>query len=468
MAEPGYQPPVVLPPPPASIHFVGIGGIGMSGLARIFLSRGYAVSGSDAQVSPQTEALEAIGIPVTIGHTDVSRAARADLVVATAAVSGANAEIDAARRANRPIVKRAAALGALANARVNVAVAGSHGKSTTSGMITTALLALGHDPSYAVGAIVAASGVNASPGRGPAMVVEADEYDYSFLTLTPDVAVVTNVDYDHPDVFPDQAAYDSAFCRFIKQIRPGGTLVMSEDDEGARRLLENPTFVWPDHVAWFGESEHAEWQLKRIDTEWFVRTPDGQTLPLNMQVPGLHNALNAVAAVAALSALGIAPGEAVRGVAQFSGVGRRFELKGEAANIVVVDDYAHHPVELKATLLAARSRYPGRRLWAVFQPHTYSRTKALLDDWASGLGIADEVALLDIYAARERDMLGVSSDDIAARLGKWTLRVATPDEAAERLVGLLAPGDVVLTIGAGDVTRTGPLLLDLLRKETPV
>lgn len=467
MAEPGYQPPVVLPPPPASIHFVGIGGIGMSGLARIFLARGYAVSGSDSQASPQTEALEALGIPVMIGHNDVGRAARADLVVATAAVS-TNAEIEAAKRANRPIVKRAAALGALANGRVNVAVAGSHGKSTTSGMITTALLALGHDPSYAVGAVVAASGVNASPGRGPAMVVEADEYDYSFLTLTPDVAVVTNVDYDHPDIFPDQAAYDEAFCRFIKQIRSGGTLVMSADDAGARRLLEHPGFVWPDHVAWFGESDGAAWQLKRKDTDWFVREPGGQTISLNLQVPGLHNALNAVAAIAALVALGITAQDAARGVAEFKGVGRRFELKGEAANVVVVDDYAHHPVELKATLLAARSRYPGQRLWAVFQPHTYSRTKALLDDWASGLSEADEVALLDIYAAREQDTLGVSSDDIADRLGKWSLRVSTPEEAAERLVGLLAPGDVVLTIGAGDVTKTGPLLLDLLREEKPV
>lgn len=464
MTEPGYQPPIVLPPPPASIHFVGIGGIGMSGLARIFLARGYAVSGSDAQESAQTEALEAIGIPVMIGHGDVGRAGRADLVVATAAVSGVNAEIDAAKRANRPIVKRAAALGALANGRVNVSVAGSHGKSTTSGMITTALLALGHEPSYAVGAVVAASGVNASPGRGPAMVVEADEYDYSFLTLTPDVAVVTNVDYDHPDIFPDQATYDAAFCRFIKQIRPGGTLVMSADDAGARRLLENPAFVWPDHVAWFGESDGAAWRLSRIDTEWFVREPGGQTLPLNLQVPGLHNAQNAVAAVAAIAALGISAREAVSGVAKFSGVGRRFELKGEAGGIVVVDDYSHHPTEVKAALLAARSRYPGRRLWAVFQPHTYSRTKALLEDWAAGLSIADEVALLDIYAARESDTLGVSSDDIADRLGKWSLRIATPDEAAERLVGLLAPGDVVLTIGAGDVTKTGPMLLELLQK----
>jgi UDP-N-acetylmuramate--alanine ligase len=460
--EPGYQPPVTLPEPPASIHFVGIGGIGMSGLARIFLARGYAVSGSDAMASPQTESLEAIGVPVTIGHTDVARAARADLVVATAAVAGVNAEIDAARRANRPIVKRAAALGALANSRVNVAVAGSHGKSTTSGMITTALLALGHDPSYAVGAVVAASGVNASPGRGPAMVVEADEYDYSFLTLTPDIAVVTNVDYDHPDIFPDQAAYDAAFCRFIAQIRPGGTLVMSADDAGAHRLLDHPAFHWPDHVAWFGESEQAAWRLSRVDTEWFVREPGGKRLPLNLQVPGLHNAQNAVAAVAALVALGLTVEDAVRGVSQFSGVGRRFEVKGEIGDIVVVDDYAHHPVELKATLLAAKSRYPGRRIWAVFQPHTYSRTLALLDDWASGLSIADEVALLDIYAARETDTLGVSSDDIAERLGKWTLRVANPGEAAERLVGLLAPGDVVLTIGAGDVTQTGPLLLDLL------
>ena len=452
-----------LPDPPARIHFVGIGGIGTSGLARIFLARGYVVSGSDVQASPQTESLEALGVPITIGHTDVARARLADLVVATAAVPSGNPELEAAHAARRPIIKRAAALGALANARTCVAVAGSHGKSTTSGMITTALLELGHDPSYAVGAVIAASGVNAAPGNGSVMVAEADEYDYSFLELTPDVAVITNVEFDHPDIFRDQADYDRAFCRFVESIRMNGTLVMSADDPGCQRLLNDPDFKWPANIAWFGESERAEWKLMTAGHQWRVITPEGHDVGLKLQVPGKHNALNATAAMAALHALGIDPFVATRGLAAYAGVGRRFEFKGEAVGVMVVDDYAHHPTEIRATIAAARSRFPDRRIWAIFQPHTYSRTKSLLLDWPVVLSGADRVGLLDIYAAREKDDLGVSSDDIAEMIPEGALRAATPAEMAERIDVLVTPGDVVLTLGAGDITTLGPLLLDRLR-----
>jgi UDP-N-acetylmuramate--alanine ligase len=451
-----------LPDPPARVHFVGIGGIGMSGLARIFLARGYQVSGSDAQQSAQTDSLQGIGIPVSIGHSDIARAQMADLVVATAAVSGANPEVDAARAANRPIIKRAAALGALANARTCVAVAGSHGKSTTSGMITTAMLELGLDPSYAVGAVVAASGVNASPGTGPVMIAEADEYDHSFLELTPDVAIITNVEFDHPDIFRDQADYDRAFCRFIELIRPNGTLVMSADDAGCQRLLNDPDFKWPARIAWIGESERAGWRLLPTGQHWRVITPDGHDVALKLQVLGKHNALNATAAMAAMAALGIDPFDATRGLAAYAGVGRRFDLKGEIAGVTVVDDYAHHPTEIRATIAAARDRYAGRRLWAMFQPHTYSRTRALLHDWPVALAGADCVGLLDIYAAREQDDLGVSSDDIAGLIAGGALRASTPAEMAAVLAPLLAPGDVVLTMGAGDITQLGPLLIDRL------
>jgi UDP-N-acetylmuramate--alanine ligase len=451
-----------LPEPPARVHFVGIGGIGMSGLARIFLARGYEVSGSDAVSSDQTDALESIGIPVSIGHTDTARAARADLVVATAAAPSTNPELVEARQANRMVVKRAAALGALANARLCIAVAGSHGKSTTSGMVTTALLALGYDPSYAVGAIVSASGVNASPGRGEEMVVEADEYDYSFLTLTPDIAIVTNVEFDHPDLFPDQAAYDEAFCRFIRQIRPGGTLVMSVDDPGCKRLTPNPLFVWPEHLHWFGESNQANWQLRPSGRQWKVKTPDGEIVSLNIKVPGRHNAMNALASMVALSALGIPAADAAEALGTFTGVGRRFELKGEAAGVTVIDEYSHHPTEVRASLLAARQRYPDRRIWAVFQPHTYSRTKTFLDEWPGGFVSADRVMLLDVYPSRETDDLGVSSDDIARRMPGNVLRAATPADAADQLARQVENGDVVITLGAGDITKAGPMLLALL------
>ena len=458
-------PIVHLPESPARIHFVGIGGIGMSGLARIFLARGYQVSGSDAQESPQTESLRALGVPVTIGHTDVVRARVADLVVATAAVTVGNPELEAAHAARRPIIKRAAALGALANARTCVAVAGSHGKSTTSGMITTALLELGHDPSYAVGAVVAASGVNAAPGKGPVMVAEADEYDYSFLELTPDVAVVTNVEFDHPDIFRDQSDYDRAFCRFIESIRTNGTLVMSADDPGCLRLLNDPDFKWPAHIAWFGESDRADWKLSQVGAHWRVVSPDGHDVGMKLQVPGKHNAMNAVAAMSALHALGIDPYVATRALGAYTGVGRRFEPKGEAIGVTVVDDYAHHPTEISATIAAARDRFPGRRIWAIFQPHTFTRTKALLHDWPVALGAADRIGLLDIYPARETDDLGISSDSIAELIPEGAVRALSPAAMAEQLELLVSPGDVVLTMGAGNITDLGPLLLERLRSD---
>jgi UDP-N-acetylmuramate--alanine ligase len=451
-----------LPISPAAIHFVGIGGIGMSGLARILHAWGYRVSGSDAVASDQTEALAALGIPVEIGHRDLARAATAALVVVTAAVRGDNPEVTAAQAAGVPVVKRAELLGLLANARRCVAVAGSHGKSTTSGMLVVALRRLGADPSYAVGATVGATGLNAAPGGGTEMIVEADEYDYSFLWLRPDVAIVTNVDYDHHDLFPDQESYDAAFARFVAGIRSSGTLVLPADDAGCARLRERIADC-PAHIVTFGQTEEADWRLAGKAGDWSVQAPDGPTCVLPLAVPGEHNARNATAALAALVALGHEAGAAAVALGDFGGVGRRFELKGESSGIVVVDDYAHHPSEVRATIRAARARYPERRLWAVFQPHTYSRTKALLPDFAAALREADRRAILEIYPARETDTLGVSSADLCALLPPDTLNGANPTDAAHHLAAAVAPGDLVLTLGAGDVTDLGPVLLDLLR-----
>lgn len=452
--------PIAGLPTGGRVHFVGIGGIGMSGLARILRHWGYAVSGSDAVESDQTLALAAEGIPVAIGHGDLSFAARADLVVATAAVRADNPELIAAQTAGVRVVKRAALLGMLANARRCVAVAGSHGKSTTSGMLVTALRALGADPSYAIGAIVVATGTNAAPGDGAAMVVEADEYDWSFLQLTPDIAIVTNVDYDHPDLFPDQAAYDRAFTQFIARIRPGGTLVRAADDAGCARVgAAIPPGV---SVTTFGEAGDPDWRLRHDRAETTVAGGTGDTIRLDLRVPGTHNARNAVAALAALVALGHPPADAATALATFSGVGRRFDLKGEAGGVTVVDEYAHHPREIAASLQATRERYPDRRVWAVFQPHTYSRTKALLADFAAALGDADRIVLLQIYAARETDTLGISTADLLALLPATTIVTETPIDTAELLASLVESGDVVLTLGAGTVTATGALLLDHL------
>ncbi len=434
----------------------------MSGLARILRAWGYGVSGSDAVAGEQAAMLAVEGIAVAVGHADTARAAAADLLVITAAVRGDNPEVAAARAAGVPVVKRAELLGLLANVRCCVAVAGSHGKSTTSGMLATALRALGADPSYAIGAVLGTTGTNAASGAGEAMVVEADEYDHSFLWLTPDLAIITNVEYDHPDLFADQSAYDAAFARFVANLRPGATLVLAADDAGCTRLRARADFATPASLVTFGQDRGADWRLEGGEGGWQATMPSGDVLPLPLAVPGAHNARNAVAALAALVALDHVPAAAAAALGTFIGVGRRFEVKGEAGGVTVVDDYAHHPSEVRAALAAARDRYPGRRVWAVFQPHTYSRTRALLVEFAASFADADRIVVLEIYAARETDSLGIGARDLVARLPEGALLATGPEDAAHRLAALVAPGDVVLTLGAGDVTTTGPRLLQLL------
>ncbi len=445
----------------SAIHFVGVGGIGMSGLARLLHRWGYVVSGSDSTASDITDALLSEGIAVSIGHDDATLAGAADLVVITAAIRGANAEVQAAGARGVPVIKRARLLGMLSDARRGVAVAGSHGKSTTSGMLVVALAALGADPSYAVGAVIGRTGTNAAAGSGEEMVVEADEYDYSFLQLHPDVAIVNNIDYDHPDLFPDQSAYDQAFVEFIGQLRPGGTLVIASDDEGAARVARAADLS-AITVVTIGEGEGSDWRLVPGDAGWLAQAPDGERYALTLQVPGTHNARNALAALAVLVALGHDPAAAAAALGTYTGIGRRFEPKGEAAEVTVIDDYAHHPKEVAATIAAARSRFAGRRIVVAFQPHTYSRTYALLGDFATALSAADLAVVLDIYAARETDTLGVTARHLVdlihgAQVGGTVL------EAADRLTALLKPDDVLLTVGAGTVTALGPLVLERLR-----
>jgi UDP-N-acetylmuramate--alanine ligase len=456
--------PEQLPAPGSAIHFVGIGGIGMSGLARLLHRWDYRVSGSDATASEITEALTAEGIAVSIGHADTALARAADLVVITAAVRGGNPEVEVARENGVPVIKRARLLGLLADSRRGVAVAGSHGKSTTSGMLVVALAALGGDPSYAIGAVIGRTGTNAAAGTGAEMVVEADEYDHSFLQLHPDVAIVNNVDYDHPDLFPDQAAYDRAFVDFIGQIRRGGTLVIPGDDEGADRVARaaDQSII---SVVTFGESPGSDWRLVPVDAGWLAQAPDGERYALTLQVPGTHNARNALAALVVLVALGHDPAAAAAALGTYTGIGRRFEHRGDAAGVTVIDDYAHHPKEVAATIAAAGSRFLGRRIAVAFQPHTYSRTHALLADFADALAAADLAVILDIYAARETDTLGTSAQQLVdlipnARAG------GTVAEASERLASLLRSGDVLLTVGAGTVTALGPLVLERLGTAT--
>jgi UDP-N-acetylmuramate--alanine ligase len=293
------------------------------------------------------------------------------------------------------------------------------------------------------------------------MVVEADEYDYSFLWLRPDVALITNIEFDHPDLFHDQAGYDAAFEKFVARIRPGGTLVIAGEDPGCLRLLDR---IGGNEirVQTFGENDVVDWQLTGSDGDWQVHDPVGESHRLQVKVPGLHNVRNAVAAVAAISSLGFSPSEAVAAVSAYEGVGRRFDYKGEADGVIVIDDYAHHPTEVRAALQAARGKFQDRRIWAVFQPHTFSRTKALLGDFAESFGDADRIVILDIYPSRETDSLGISSADLIRLIPNGVRAGGSPADAIELLIREVAPDDVVLTLGAGDITTVGPMLLERL------
>lgn len=458
-----------LPPEGARIHIIGIGGIGTSALARVLARWGYAVTGSDATPSSVTVALAEEGIAVTIGHHAETIAGTA-LVVYSAAVRDTNSELAAARAAGIPTLKRAALLGLIANARRGLAVAGTHGKSTTSAMLAKICVDAGRDPSFFVGAILQDFGTNARPGGGDLVVVEADEYDRSFLQLFPEVAIITTVEHDHPDIYPTFGAMQEAYLAFLRQVRPGGTIVISADDPGCialRPLIEAAEGVT---IVSYGRAEWADWRLVAVGGGELVLRDGVAVATLTLTVPGEHNRQDALAALAAAAAAGIAPETAAAALATFRGTGRRFELKGEIGGITVVDDYAHHPTEIAVNLWAVRERYPDRPIWAVFQPHTYSRTQLLLREFAAALGEADRIVLLDIYAARETDTLGVSADAILPLLPDpaRALRASQPVDAAALLLreyaaGRLASGAVVLTLGAGDVTEIGAMVLDGLR-----
>jgi UDP-N-acetylmuramate--alanine ligase len=468
-----HNPHSTLPAPGARIHIIGIGGIGTSGLARVLQRWGYRVSGSDAVASDVTAALADEGIAVTIGHR-AEAVTGAALVVFSAAVRDENPELAAARAAGTPVTKRAALLGMIANAREGLAVAGTHGKSTTSAMLAKICVDAGRDPSFFVGAVLQDFGTNARPGAGELVVVEADEYDRSFLQLWPRVAIVTIVEHDHPDVYPTYQDVQAAFLAFLAQVRPGGVILYSADDPGAVELASRVAPAPGVTIIGYGRAPKAAWRIVPNSAGGETVLRDGAPVAtLTLTAPGEHTRRNALAALAAAAAVGIAPAVAVASLAGFSGTGRRFEVKGEARGITVVDDYAHHPTEIAVNLRAAREHFPGRPVWVVFQPHTYSRTQLLLHEFAAALAPADRVVLLDIYAARERDTLVVSANDLAALLPDQArvLRAKGPAEATALLLdrqraGDLAAGAVVLTLGAGDVTKIGDALLDGLRDES--
>jgi UDP-N-acetylmuramate--alanine ligase len=460
-------------------HFIGIGGAGMSVLAHALRDQGATVSGSDLQESAALAALRARGVRVTVGH----RADNADLphatrVVITAAVPADNPELLAARARGVPVIKRAAVLGQLMQGRTGVAIAGTHGKTTTTAMVAFILREAGRDPAFLVGGVLRDLGTGGHWGGGPELVVEADEYDASFWHLEPAVAVITNIEAEHLDFYGDLAGVQASFRRFAEGVQPGGTLFCCGDDPGAAALARELTENWQERafaVEIYGTRAEYLWRAEdrgrnAAGGSTFTAYHQGQPVAdVALALPGAHNILNALAALAVAVRLGVDPAVAAAALGRFHGTGRRFEVKGTANDVLVVDDYAHHPTEIAATLAAARRHYPERRLVLAFQPHTYSRTQAFLPEFAATLAAADVVVVTEIYAARERDTRGMSGQAIvalmdAAHPGKAQF---APDLAAatDRVRAALRPGDLLLTMGAGDIWQVGEAILASLKSE---
>jgi UDP-N-acetylmuramate--alanine ligase len=452
-------------------HFIGIGGAGMSALADALLDLGATVSGSDAADSATLRSLERRGARVAVRHS-ADNLGNATRIVLTGAVPSDNPELVAAQERGLPVIKRAALLGQLMDLRRGVAVAGTHGKTTTSAMVAWVLVQAGRDPSYMIGGAIRGIGAGGHWGGGTELVAEADEYDRSFLQLRPDVAVITNVETDHLEYYGTPEAIFAAFGEFALNVKRGGLLVLCADDTGAARLgTDLEASAAPFRVQYYGRTDKALWRPINETTnaqggsDFTVLRGGREEARVSLRVPGAHNVLNALAALAACVEVGIDPGEAARHLGLFGGTERRFELRGEAAGVVVVDDYAHHPTEIAATVQAARQRYPQRRLFVIFQPHTYTRARDFLPEFATALAAADRVIVTEIYASRERDTLGMSGRHIVDRMTGSNVEFALSlREAREMALDDLAPGDLLLIMGAGDVWQVGEEVLEALRE----
>jgi len=457
--------------PGAHVHFVGIGGAGLSAIAKVLLEEGYAVSGSDVATNSLTDALALLGARIYQGHR-AENLGRAEAVVVSSAVQPGNAEVEAAQARGIPVVKRADFLAELMAGHTGVAVAGTHGKTTTTGMIALILMEAGLDPTFVLGGVLGELGTNARAGQGKPFVIEADEYDRMFLGLKPFIAVVTNVEHDHPDIYPTFEDYRAAFHEFTNLVPAEGLLVACWDHAAAKELgLLHAKW---GRVAFYGLDEGAEWRALDLRTNGaggsdFLVERRGEMLGLvRLRVPGRHNVRNALAALAVADEMGVPFSTARDALTGFHGMGRRFEVVGEAGGVTVIDDYGHHPTEIRATLAAARQRYPGATVWAVFQPHTYSRTRAFLDGFARSFGDADHVIVTDIYAAREQPILGITSKDLVARMKHTSARyIPSLAQVTEELARRVRPGDVVITLSAGDANQVGRWLLERLQGNGP-
>lgn len=435
----------------------------MSAIARVLYERGDIVSGSDRAASAYSEALERLGIRVVYGHFPAN-VVGADLVLASSAISDANPELAAARELGIPVVRRTEFLGELTAGYRTTAIAGTHGKTTTTALIAWILESAGKSPSFIVGGIIQNLGINARTGSGEDFVIEADEYDHAFFGLHPDLAIVTNVEHDHPDCYPTPESFQDAFQRFASQVREH--LIVCLDSPGAASL-EHPGVTRTT----YGWNPDADWRPEKISPNemgglTFIAQNMGRSVGrIRSQLPGEHNALNILAAIAAAFYLDVPFDVIQRAVEDFRGTGRRFETMGVAAGIAVIDDYAHHPTEVRATLAAARQRFPRGKIWAVFQPHTYSRTRTLLATLAQSFKDADHVLITEVFAAREQLDLTISGKMLSEVIEHEDVSFAADfDEAADRLVRDARSGDAIIIMSAGDANQIGRMVLDRLAR----
>jgi UDP-N-acetylmuramate--alanine ligase len=444
-------------------HFIGIGGTGLSAIARVLHESGQIVSGSDRALSPLAASLRADGVKIYEGHAALNING-ATVVVRSSAVMEDNVEVQAARTKGIPVLKRADFLGQMMEGRTGIAIAGTHGKTTTTSMIAWMLTALGLDPTFISGGIIANLSTNAHAGKGP-FVIEADEYDRMFLGLRPKIAIVTNVEHDHPDCFPTPEDFFQAFQDFVEKLPSDGTLIACADDPQAASLLRTLTALGPRGIA-YGLTESCFARGRNLAAQPgagfqfdFYLNNQVQT-QVTLQVPGQHNVLNALAALSVAYVLGLPLPLAARALGDYRGARRRFELRGEVNGVLVIDDYAHHPTEIRATLAAAQERYPKHPVWAVWQPHTFSRTQTLSAEFAAAFGDADHVIITDVYAARENAPNGFTVALLLNAMNHPNVRhIPTLDGVSEYLLNHLQSGDVLVVLSAGDADQVSERVL---------
>ena len=454
------------------VHFVGIGGIGMSGIAEVLLNLGYKVSGSDQKVSSVTQRLAEMGAVIFEGH-DAENVPGSDVVVASSAIPKDNPEIMRARELHIPVIQRAEMLAELMRLKYGIAIAGMHGKTTTTSMVAAVLAAGELDPTVVVGGRVDAMGSNARLGKSQYLVAEADESDRSFLKLSPILAVVTNIDREHMDCYRNMRDVQRAFLDFMDRVPFYGMVVICNDDPVLRRLLPQIR----RRVVTYGTRKGSDFQIKHPRAEklgggngcishFEVKYRDQHLGEFRLQVPGAHNVSNATAAIAVGIGLDIKPDHIRQALETFRGVDRRFQLRGRVAGISVIDDYGHHPTEIRATLAAAK-QCGYSRIHVIFQPHRYTRTRDLIDQFATAFQDADTLSVLDIYAASEPPIDGITAEYFVRNVEevgeKPTRYVSSFADAVERLTSLAGPGDMILTLGAGSVSQLGPMILEKLR-----